>query len=387
MKKYYFDHAATTPMHPDVAAAMLEVMTGPASNPSSMHAFGREAKQKVNKARDLIAAALGCKPSELIFTSGGTESDNAAIIGAAAAMKKQGKTHIITSSAEHHAVIHTCEALAEAGYEVTYLPVDHTGRVSIEELAAAIKPHTGLISIMHGNNEVGTLQPIEEIGGIARANGVLFHVDAVQSFGTIPYRLSELPVDLMSFSAHKINGPQGVGALYLANGTPFEPIAHGGSQERKRRAGTENVAGITGFAKAVEICVNNRENKKLSLSKLRTEWLDKLKAALSGANGTEIVVNGNAEHRLPNIANISFIGIDTETMLMNLDMAGIAASSGSACTSGSLERSHVLKAMNLSEERLNSAVRFSFGLGNTVEELEDAARTIATIVERIRTNQ
>lgn len=385
MQKYYFDHAATTPMHPDVAAAMLEVMTGPASNPSSMHAFGRAAKQKVNKARDAIAAALGCKPSEIIFTSGGTESDNAAIFGAAAAMKKQGKTHIITSSAEHHAVLHTCRALAEAGHEVTYLPVDHTGRVSVEEIAAAIKPNTGLISIMHGNNEVGTLQPIEEIGELARNHGILFHVDAVQSFGTVSYRLSELPVDMMSFSAHKINGPQGVGALYLGSGTPFEPIAHGGSQERKRRAGTENVAGIAGFAKAVEICVNNRDSKKLLLDKLRTEWVDKLKSALSGT--IELAVNGNAEHHLPNIANISFIGIDTETMLMNLDMAGIAAASGSACTSGSLERSHVLKAMGLPEERLNSAVRFSFGLGNTVEELEDAARIIATIVERLRTNQ
>ncbi|TCM97617.1 cysteine desulfurase [Paenibacillus sp. BK033] len=385
MQKYYFDHAATTPMHPEVAAAMLEVMTGAGGNPSSMHAFGRAAKQRVNRSRDLIAAALGCKPSELIFTSGGTESDNAAIIGAAAAMRTRGKTHIITSSAEHHAVLHTCEALAEAGYEVTYVPVDQTGRVSVDDIAAAIQPATGLISIMHGNNEVGTLQPIEEIGELAHAHGILFHVDAVQAFGTAAYRLSELPVDLMSFSAHKINGPQGVGALYLANGTPFEPIAHGGSQERKRRPGTENVAGIAGFAKAVEICVNNLGGKKLFLDKLRTEWVDKLKAALSGK--AEIVINGNAEHHLPNIVNISFIGIDTETMLMNLDMEGIAAASGSACTSGSLERSHVLKAMNLSEERLNSAVRFSFGLGNTVEELEDAARKIATIVERIRTNQ
>lgn len=384
MQKYYFDHAATTPMHPDVAAAIIEVMTGAGGNPSSMHAFGREAKHKVNRARDGIAAALGCKPSEIVFTSGGTESDNAAIIGVAAAMKKKGKNHIITSKAEHHAVLHTCEALAEAGYEVTYLPVDHTGRVSVEEVAAAIRPHTALISIMHGNNEVGTLQPIEEIGTIAHDHGVLFHVDAVQAFGTAQYRLSEMPVDLMSFSAHKINGPQGVGALYIANGTPFEPIAHGGSQERKRRAGTENVAGIIGFAKAVEICVNNRENKQLLLDKLRTEWVEQLKSRLKG---TEIVVNGNAEHHLPQIVNISFMGIDTETMLMNLDMEGIASSSGSACTSGSLERSHVLKAMALSEERLNSAVRFSFGLGNTVEELEDAARKIATIVERIRTNQ
>lgn len=384
MQKYYFDHAATTPMHPDVAAAMLEVMTGAGGNPSSMHAFGREAKQKVNRARDGIAAALGCKPSEIVFTSGGTESDNAAIIGVAAALKRKGKNHIITSKAEHHAVLHTCEALAEAGYEVTYLSVDQTGRISVEELAAAIRPDTALISIMHGNNEVGTLQPIEEIGAVAHSHGVLFHVDAVQAFGTAQYRLSEMPVDLMSFSAHKINGPQGVGALYIANGTPFEPIAHGGSQERKRRAGTENVAGIIGFAKAVEICVNNRENKQLLLDKLRTEWVEQLKNRLKG---TELVVNGNPEHHLPQIVNISFMGIDTETMLMNLDMEGIASSSGSACTSGSLERSHVLKAMAISEERLNSAVRFSFGLGNTMEELEDAARKIATIVERIRTNQ
>ncbi|MFF2094055.1 cysteine desulfurase family protein [Paenibacillus sp. NPDC058174] len=383
MKSYYFDHAATTPMHPEVAQAMLAIMQGAGGNPSSMHAFGREAKLLVSRARDTIAAALGCKPAELVFTSGGTESDNAAIIGAAMAMRKNGKTHIITSTAEHHAVLHTCEFLSREGFSVTYLPVDGTGKVSPEDVAAAITPESGLITIMHGNNEVGTLNPIEEIGAVAKAQGVLFHVDAVQAFGLLDYRLQQLPVDLMSFSAHKINGPQGVGALYIANGTPFEPIAHGGSQERKRRPGTENVAGIAGFAKAVDICVNNRAEKQLLMDKLRKEWIERLKAAMPEV---EIIVNGDAQNSLPNIVNLSFIGIDTETMLMSLDLAGIAASSGSACTSGALERSHVLRAMGLPEERLNSAVRFSFGLGNTVEEMEDAAKIVGTISARVRTN-
>ena len=383
MQKYYFDHAATTPMHAEVVEAMLAIMQGPGGNPSSMHAFGRAAKQQVNQARDAIAAAIGCKPSELVFTSGGTESDNAAIIGAATAMRKKGKTHILTSAAEHHAVLHTCEWLSQQGYTVTLLPVDDTGRVSPEAVAAAITPDTALISIMHGNNEVGTLQPIKEIGTIAHAHDVLFHVDAVQAFDLTDYHLKELPVDLMSFSAHKINGPQGVGALYVASGTPFEPIAHGGSQERKRRAGTENVAGIVGFAKAVDICVNMRDKKQLFLDELRKEWIEQLQAHIKG---TPLVINGNDEHYLPHIVNISFIGIDTETMLMNLDMAGIAAASGSACTSGALERSHVLRAMGLPEERLHSAVRFSFGLGNTMKELEGAAQKVARIVERIRTN-
>lgn len=382
MRNYYFDHAATTPLHPEVAKVMLDIMQGAGGNPSSMHAFGRAAKQQLNRSRDYIAAAIGCKPSELIFTSGGTESDNMAIAGTALAMKRQGKNHLITSAAEHHAVLHTFESLSHEGFTVTFLPVDATGRVLPEDVASAITPETALISIMHANNEVGTLNPIQEIGEIAHSHGVLFHVDAVQSFGLMEYRLNEMPIDLMSFSAHKINGPHGVGALYMANGTPFTPIVHGGSQERKRRAGTENVAGIAGFAKSVEICVNNREEKQLFLDKLRKEWIERLQAELQG---TQLVINENTEHHLPSIVNISFIGIDTETMLMNLDMEGIAAASGSACTSGALERSHVLQAMDISDERLNSAVRFSFGLGNTMEDLDNAAQKIATIVKRIRT--
>ncbi|KQO01403.1 cysteine desulfurase family protein [Paenibacillus sp. Leaf72] len=379
---HYFDHAATTPMHPDVARAMLEVMQGPGGNASSMHAFGRAARQHINRSRDQIAAAICCKPAELVFTSGGTESNNMAIKGVVRALALQGKNHIITSEAEHHAVLHPCEALEREGFELTLLPVDEHGQVSLADVAAAIKPNTALISIMHGNNEVGSLQPIEDIGRLAHERGVIFHVDAVQALGTSHYELNELPVDLMSFSAHKINGPQGVGALYIAAGTPFEATSQGGSQERKRRAGTENVAGIAGFAKAVEICVNEAQNKQHFLNELRMEWVELLRKNVD----INIVINGAAEQMLPHIVNISFIGVDTETMLMNLDMAGIAAASGSACTSGALERSHVLRAMKLPEERLASAVRFSFGLGNTKEELGAAAQKVATIVQRIRNN-
>jgi cysteine desulfurase len=383
MKKHYFDHAATTPMHPDVIQAMLEVMQGAGGNSSSMHAFGRAAKHQLNRSRDLISAAIGCKPAQLLFTSGGTESDNAALIGAARAQRKRGKSHIITSAGEHHAVLHTCEWLVkEEGFSLTVLPIDSCGRTSPELVQEAMTPETGLISIMHGNNEVGTIQPIEEIGRIAKAGGAIFHVDAVQTLGLFEYKLDELPIDLMSFSAHKINGPQGVGALYVANGTPIDALQHGGSQERKRRAGTENIAGIVGFATAVDISVNERENKQLFMDELRKRWIELLHKHVE----VPIVINGCEQHFLPHIVNVSFIGVDTETMLMNLDMEGIAAASGSACTSGALERSHVLRAMQLSEEQINSAVRFSFGLGNTLEELEDAAQKIGTIVRRIRNN-
>jgi len=382
MGKYYFDHAATTPMHPEVMKTMVGLMQGAAGNASSMHAYGRAAKGELSRARDLISAAVGCKPGELLFTSGGTESDNLALIGGARAQRKRGKNHLITSAAEHHAVLHTVEWLArEEGFELTVLPVDEQGRVHAEQVKEAMRPDTALVSIMHGNNEVGTLQPIEAIGEVAHAGGALFHVDAVQSFGTTEYRLSELPIDFMSFSAHKINGPQGVGALYAAAGAPFDPLQYGGSQERKRRAGTENIAGIAGFAKAVDICVNEMKKKQPFLDKLRKEWVELMIGELSRDT---VIVNGDPDDSVPHIVNISFIGAHTESMLMNLDMAGIAAASGSACTSGSLEKSHVLRAMGISPERLDSAVRFSFGLGNTLEELQEAAPIVAGIVRRIR---
>ncbi|MBW7477740.1 cysteine desulfurase [Paenibacillus oenotherae] len=381
MARFYFDHAATTPLHPEVAEAMMEVYRDTTGNASSTHSFGRDARLLLNRARDKVAALLGCSPSQLVFTSGGTESDNLAIMGTARAMRKRGKTHIITSAVEHHAVLHTCEAMESEGFRLTVLPVDAFGRVSAADVEAAIGPDTGLITIMYANNETGTIQPIEEIGAIARAHGVWFHVDAVQVLGKVAIDLRTLPVDLMSFSAHKVNGPVGVGALFVGGQVPIEPIMHGGLQERKRRSGTENVAGIAGLARAFELSVKTMQEKKLFLDELRLKWIDSLQKA---AGQQQLEINGHESLRLPNIVNISFIGIDTETMLMNLDMEGIAASSGSACTAGALEPSHVLRAMGISEERLSSAVRFSFGLGNTLEELEIAAQKVGTFLNRIR---
>ncbi|MFD0962378.1 cysteine desulfurase family protein [Paenibacillus chungangensis] len=385
MNSYYFDHAATTPLHPEVMERMLELMKGPGGNASSIHAYGRASRNRLTRARDLVSSRVGCRPAELLFTSGGTESDNLALIGAARAQKRLGRNHIITSAVEHPAVLHTCQWLSrEEGFELTVVPVDEAGAIDPQQVKDAMRPETGLVSVMHGNNEVGTVQPIEEIGDIAHAGGALFHVDAVQSLGWIQYRLQELPVDFMSFSAHKINGPQGVGALYVRTGVPFGAVQHGGSQERKRRAGTENVVGIAGFAAALDICVNEWPDKQLFMEKLRKRWIELIREEL---HDVEVTVNGHETRCLPHIVNLSFIGVDTESMLMNLDMSGIAASSGSACTSGSLERSHVLEAMKLPPERLQSAVRFSFGLGNTMEDIQNAAPLVARIASRIRNSK
>jgi len=381
MKRFYFDHAATTPIHPEVITVMLDQMQSGPSNASSMHYFGRIAKSTLGQARDRIAGHIGCKSNELIFTSGGTESDNLAIIGVARAQAKKQRKHLITSAVEHHAVLHTMNWLVEhEQFELTILPVDVNGHISLKELKNALRADTALVSIMHGNNEVGTVQPIDAIGHLVHEVGAFFHVDAVQTLGYYQYQLQQSPIDLMSFSSHKINGPQGIGALYIATGTPIDSIQHGGSQERKRRAGTENIAGIIGFAKALDICVNEMKIKQPFFNQLRNKWVELLTAELGHS---AIVVNGELENGLPHIANISFLGIDTESMLMNLDIAGIAVSSGSACTSGSLERSHVLQAMNIGEARLNSAVRFSFGMGNTMEEIQDAAVIVGSIVRRI----
>lgn len=376
----YLDHAASTPVHPEVAEAMLKVMTGQFGNASSVHAFGRAAKRTVSSARDKIAAFLGSFPDELIFTSGGTESDNLAIFGALSAHENNGK-HIITTSIEHHAVLHSFEQLEQEGYEVTYLPVDSYGLVSTDEVISAIRPDTILISVMYANNEVGTIQRIEEIGSIAREHGVLFHVDAVQALGSVPINLHALPVDMMSFSAHKINGPQGVGALYLRREVKLNPIAFGGLQERKRRAGTENMAGIVGFATAVELAASHMEDRTAHDLELRSVFLEELSKEVGEG---EFVLNGHPEQVLPHIVNVSFPSVKTETMLMNLDVEGIACASGSACTSGSLSRSHVLEAMQLPEEIMDSAIRFSFGLGNTKKDLVYTAQKVGTIIKRLR---
>jgi cysteine desulfurase len=377
MEQIYLDHAATTPLHPGVLEAMEPYYKEFFGNPSSTHSFGRAAKTAVNRSRDFIAEKLGCLPAELIFTSGGTESNNMALYGLLQANKD--KKHIITTRIEHHAILHPCEWLENLGFYVTYIPVDHDGLVSAEDIKTAIRPDTALISMMFGNNEVGTLQPVEKVGRLAQSHDIAFHVDAVQALGKVEINLAQLPVDLMSFSAHKINGPKGIGALYVSKSRHLAPVFYGGSQERKRRPGTENVAGIVGFAKALEIAVSSGISE--STNELRQRMIVCLQQEL-GLDG--FILNGHQELRLPHIVNISFPGAGTESLLMNLDLEGIAAASGSACTSGSLETSHVLQAMDLADEVTSSAIRFSFGLGNTMEQIENTARKTATIVNRLR---
>lgn len=381
MTSIYFDHAATTPMIPEAVAAYAEAAGAGPGNPSSLHAFGRASRSRVTAARDTLARLLGCMPSELVFTGSGTESDNAALFGAAAAQRAKGRTGIVTTAVEHHAVLNACLQLEKQGFRLTVLPADETGRVSPEAAAAAIDESTAVVSVMAGNNETGTLQPYEEIGRIARERGAVMHVDAVQAFGYERWNLHSLPVDLLSVSAHKINGPQGVGLLYVKRGTPFQPLLHGGTQERARRAGTENVPGISAFAEAADIAFRDMDERIRHVRGVRDAFMQALRAEL-GDHAFQL--NGHQELRLPHIANVSFFGMSSETLLMNLDLAGVAASGGSACTSGSLQPSHVLTAMNLSRERVQSAVRFSFGFGNTREEAEKTAKIIATISARLR---
>lgn len=380
MKPIYLDHSATTPLHPQVLEAMLPYFQEQFGNPSSLHSFGRTVRNALNDARDRMAHQLGCDPGELVFTSGGTESDNYAIMGVAHASKGH-KSHIITTQVEHHAVLGACRTLEDEGYDITYLPVDSTGQVRLEDVAAAIRPGTIMISMIHGNNEVGTLQPIESIGRLAQENQIYFHVDAVQALGKLEeLKLASLPVDLMSFSSHKINGPKGIGALYISKKVLIKPLLSGGSQERKRRAGTENLAGIVGFAKALDLAVENIVEKRSYLNKLRKTMIDTWTDELGEDS---FVINGHTTDKLPHILNVSFPSVETETMLMNLDIENVAAASGSACTSGSLEVSHVLRAMNLPEDVTKSAIRFSFGMENSLEEVQEAARITATIVKRI----
>lgn len=382
MKPIYLDHAAATPLLPEVLDAMLPLLREQYGNPSSLHRFGRAAKSVISGARDNLARFLHCDSRELVFTGGGTEADNMALFGTAQ-LPPTGKNHIISTSIEHHAVLHSLGRLERLGYTVTYLPVDTTGLISLDDLASAIRPETLLITVMYGNNEVGAIQPVEEIGRLARQHGVLLHVDAVQAAGVLPIDLSRLPVDMMSFSAHKLGGPKGVGALYVSSKVALAPLLYGGNQEKKKRAGTENTAGIAGFAEAFRIAAESAEDKQPFLEKLRLRMIDGLSAEL-GQDG--YVVNGpvRSAQRLPHILNVSFPGCSTETLLMSLDLEGVAAASGSACTSGSLELSHVLVAMGLPEEVASSAVRFSFGHNTTDEEIDRACKIVGTIVKRLR---
>lgn len=378
MERIYLDHAATTPMHPKVAVKMFEVMNTNFGNPSSIHSFGREARHLLDQARETISKSIGAKENEIIFTSGGTEADNMALFGVAESYHKNGK-HIITTNVEHHAVLHACQKLEKAGYELTYLPVDETGRISIADLKSALREDTILVSIMFGNNEVGTLQPIAEIGKLLKDHQAKFHTDAVQAYGIEKIDVNECFIDLLSVSAHKINGPKGTGFLYVRANVKLAPRSFGGEQERKRRAGTENVASLAAFKEAVLISQADRSNKREKFKYYKEILMNELHE-----QNIVYYLNGSLENSLPHVLNLSFPGTNVEALLVNLDIAGIAVSSGSACTAGSIDPSHVLVAMfGEHSERLMNAIRFSFGLNTSEEQVLKAARETAKIIKRL----
>ena len=377
-KMIYLDNAATTRTDPKVVEAMLPYFTEYYGNPSSVYEFSGISKKAVTDAREILARSIGAKTQEIYFTAGGSESDNWAIKAAAEAFGKKGK-HIITSKIEHHAVLHTCEYLEKQGYEVTYLDVDEDGMVKLDELRNAIRPDTILISIMFANNEIGVIEPIREIGEIAKEHGIPFHTDAVQAYGHVPINVDEYHIDMMSASAHKINGPKGIGFLYIRTGVKIRSFIHGGAQERKRRAGTENVPGIVGFGKAAEIAMASMEERSRREEQLRDYLMEKVLAQVPYTR-----VNGHRTRRLPNNCNFSCQFIEGESLLIMLDMAGICGSSGSACTSGSLDPSHVLLAIGLPHEIAHGSLRLTLSQENTKEEMDYVADQITRIVERLR---
>jgi len=376
-ERIYLDYAATTPLRPEVREAMEPYLTADGfGNPSSLHAHGQRAKRALDAARDTLAQALGAQFSEITFTSGGTEADNAALVGVLLARGRG--SHLITTQIEHEAVGETARFLEKLGFGVTFLPVDTQGRISPQDVAGALTDRTALVSVMHANNEVGTIQPLREIADLVHARGAYLHTDAVQTFGQLPVHVHDLGADLLTVSAHKIYGPKGAGALYVRSGVPIEPLLHGGGQERERRAGTENVSAIVGFGEAVRRLLPEREAEAARLTSLRGLFLAALHQCLPG-----IVLNGHPTERLPNNLNVSFPGLDAETLLLSLDRAGISASSGSACTSGSIEPSHVLTAMGLSDNRVQSAIRLTLGRGTTQEQVDCAVDILAGIVARL----
>jgi len=378
MNKIYMDNAATTPVRKEVLEAMLPYFGEYYGNPSSLYQTAAASKKAVENAREQVAKALGAKTEEIYFTGCGTESDNWALTGAAEAYGKNGG-HIITSAIEHHAVLHTCQYLESRGYDVTYLPVDEDGLISIEELEKAIRPETFLISIMLANNEIGTIQPVKEIGLLARERKIIFHTDAVQAVGHMPIDVNELNIDMLSMSAHKIYGPKGVGALYVRKGIRLKSFMHGGAQERSRRAGTENVPGVVGLGKAIELITAEMEEENKKLISLRERLIEGLMSTIPYAR-----LNGHREKRLPGNVNISFEFVEGESILISLDFKGIAASSGSACTSGSLDPSHVLLAIGLPHEKAHGSVRFTLGMYNTEEDADEVIRELPPIIEKLR---
>lgn len=375
-RQVYMDHAATSPLREEALEAMMPFLQEKYGNPSSIHSPGREARKAVDRAREAVAGAIGADPAEIYFTAGGTESNNIALRGAA--RLKKGRGHIITSSIEHHAVLDVCEDLEKEGFAVTYLPVDSHGSVDSGELEKALTPETFLISIMAANNEVGTIQPAGEIGRLARERGILFHTDAVQVVGQLPVNVNEMRADLLSLSAHKFNGPKGIGALYVRKGIPVSPLYRGGGQESKLRPGTENVPGIVGLGRALELAAEEMPAKEKNLAALR----DRLIAGLLEIEDTTL--NGHPSRRLPGNVNVSFEYIEGESILLSLDLQGVAASSGSACTSGSLDPSHVLMAMGLDHRLAHGSVRFSLGMGSNDADVDYLLAIIPPVIERLR---
>ena len=377
-KLIYLDNAATTKTAPEVVEAMIPYFTEYYGNPSSVYSFAAKNKETITKQRDIIAEALGAKENEIYFTAGGSESDNWALKATAEAYRTKGN-HIITTKIEHHAILHTCEYLEKEGFEVTYLDVDENGVVRLEDLKEAIRPTTILISVMFANNEIGTIQPIKEIGEIAKENGILFHTDAVQAFGQVPINVDEYHIDMLSASGHKLNGPKGIGFLYIRKGVKIRSFVHGGGQERKRRAGTENVPGIVGFGTATARAIKTMEERTAKEAKLRDYLIARVLEEIPHTR-----LNGHPEIRLPNNANFSFRFIEGESLLIMLDMKGICASSGSACTSGSLDPSHVLLAIGLPHEIAHGSLRLTLSEETTKEDIDYVVETLKEIVTNLR---
>ena len=378
MKQIYLDYAATTPTHPDVLQAMLPYFSDIFGNPSAIYSYGQKAKGAIKEARSKVAELISARDEEIVFTSGGTEADNFAIKGIAHASESRGN-HIITSSIEHHAVLETCKFLEKKGFLVTYLPVDEYGLVSVDDVSNAITDKTVLISIMYANNEIGTIEPIAEIGKLAREAGISFHTDAVQAAGHIPVDVNELGVDLLSMSAHKLYGPKGVGALYIRKGTKLVPFMHGGGQEKKRRASTENVPGIVGFGKAAELSRQEMHEETQRLTHLRNMLIKRLMNEID-----HVHLNGHPQKRLPNNVNISVDFVEGESMLLNLDLEGICASTGSSCSSSSLEASHVLLATGLPHEQAHGSLRFTLGKWTSEDDIYRVLEVLPKIISRLR---
>ena len=378
--RVYLDYNATTPVDPSVFSAMEPYFTANFGNAGSIHSPGQRARSAVDAARESVAALLGAKPGEIVFTSGGTEADNLAIFGVAGAVQDAAsKKHVITTAIEHHAVLNACEELERRGVDVSYVPVNPSGVVDPEDIRRALRPETLLITVMHANNELGTVQPIEEIGRVAREANVYFHCDAVQSAGKLPLDVESLGVDLLSISAHKIYGPKGVGALYVRSGTPIEPLFRGGHAERDRRPGTENVPGIVGLGKAAELAAQKMAADASRIGALRDRFEEAVRRLVPSAK-----VNGDRRHRVWNTANLTFPAAGGEALVIALDLQGIECSTGAACSSGAVEPSHVLKAIGLSDSDARSTVRFSLGRFTTHAEIDEAIRVLPGVVERLR---